>query len=736
MTISTVPPDRNSSLSSMRYDPRFQVETRSDDFDLTSGLRLIRRRTVMIVAIVALLMAAAAAAISGLKPTFHAESRLIIHTPLATTLGTEDSGRNDPLNVTSETERLLSRSIAERVIRDLRLDEWPEFNPALQKTSLIDEIRAILRGLVDREKPSSSVRNSIEPIIPEYYKALRVWRDGQGDVIQIGFDASDPELAASVPNRLISIYLEERKDSLRGRLDAAEKWILQRIAEQQNRAKAARDAADEYQETMDLVSNDDAQVEPVKSIMELGERRTKIEQSRAEARATISALEAGDDASLALQNIAIPDSIGAMQRELRVQEQDLERLLETYGNTAEAVVDFRARILKSRTDLSLAVDRYLQSIRAKLATLDQEDDAVRSALAAAHEKRSRSALAQTELVRLQRMADKEQTALEKLEEQRRGLAGQAMLPGAELEVLSPAAVPLAPQGRGRLFYLAGALLASISIAVTAAFVVEMLDKTVRSFDQVAGMSRIMPAGFIPRLKRKDRGNPSTLFGRMQDGMFDEAIRNVLISLKQSNGGKLPNSILVTSAHSGEGKSLVARSLAIELAANGSPVLLVDGDLRRGNLDSLFKSELKQGLNEFLSGLAGLKDIIHHHPSGIDFIPAGNPSLHRHAHSSDAADIIEMARARGQIVIFDSAPVLASLDTMHLAAVAERTLVVAKWGRTSRRALEFCLQQLKSSQNSELCVTINNVNPKKHANYNFSDSELFSRSLMKYHDFQT
>ncbi|WP_064801461.1 MULTISPECIES: GumC family protein [unclassified Rhizobium] len=734
MTISTIPPDRNTSLSSMRYDPRFQVETRSDDFDLTSGLRLIRRRMAMIAAIITLFMAIAAIMVSGLKPSFHAESRLIIHTPLATKLGPEDSGRNDPLDAASETERLLSRSIAERVIRDLRLDQWPEFNPALQESSLIDRIRAMLRGLVDREKPFSPVRNSIEPIIPKYYKALRVWRDGQSDVIQIGFDASDPQLAASVPNRLISIYLEERKDGLRGRLDAAEEWVLQRIAEQKDRAAAARDAADAYQKTMDVVSNDDDQVEQIKSIMELGERQTKIEQSRTEARATISALEAADDLSLALQNIVIPDSIGTAQRELRTQEQDLERLLEIYGNTAEAVVDMRAKILKSRTDLSLAVDRYLQSIRSKLAALDHEDDAVRSALAVAHEKRARSALAQTELARLQRMADKEQTALDKLEEQRRGLAAQAMLPGAELEVLSPAAVPLAPQGRGRLFYLVGALLASISIAVTAAFVVEMLDNSVRSFDQMAGMPRIAPAGFIPRLKRKDRGDPSMLFGYIQDGMFDEAIRSVITSLKQSNGGKLPNSIVVTSAHSGEGKSLVARSLAIDLAANGIPVLLVDGDLRHGNLDSFFRSELQQGLNEFLCGQAGIRDIIDHHPSGIDFIPAGNATLHRRARMTDAADIVSMAASLGQVVIFDSAPVLASADTMHLTALAERTLVVVKWGKTSRRAVEFCLHQLRTARNAELCVAINNVNPKQHAMYNFSDSELFVKSLRKYHEF--
>ena len=57
----------------------------------------------------------------------------------------------------------------------------------------------MLRGLVGSEKPSLPIRDSVEPIIQEYYKALSVWRDGQSNVIQIGFDASDPELAAAVP---------------------------------------------------------------------------------------------------------------------------------------------------------------------------------------------------------------------------------------------------------------------------------------------------------------------------------------------------------------------------------------------------------------------------------------------------------------------------------------------------------------------------------------------------------
>ncbi|MBB3465236.1 uncharacterized protein involved in exopolysaccharide biosynthesis, partial [Rhizobium sp. BK377] len=73
----------------------------------------------MIVAVTAVLMAASIVLISGLQPSYHAGSRLMIHKPLATALSGGDAGGDAPLNVTSETERLLSRSVAERVIGDL-----------------------------------------------------------------------------------------------------------------------------------------------------------------------------------------------------------------------------------------------------------------------------------------------------------------------------------------------------------------------------------------------------------------------------------------------------------------------------------------------------------------------------------------------------------------------------------------------------------------------------------------
>jgi uncharacterized protein involved in exopolysaccharide biosynthesis/Mrp family chromosome partitioning ATPase len=725
MTISTFPPDRNLPLSAMHHESRFQIEAKSDELDLTSGLRLIRRRIAMILVLIALFMAAASWVIWDLKPAFRSESRLIIHKPLATTISAEDSGRNEPLDLRSEMERILSRSVAERVIHDMELDKRPEFNPALREVSFVDEARTMLRGLIDREKRAEPADGSVELIIPEYYRALRVWRDGLGDVIQIGFDAIDPLLAAAVPNRLIGVYLEERNESIRRRLDAAEDWIRQRIDEQQGRADAARGAADAYRETAVAVLVEKIPGEQLKSLTELTERQGKIAQNRAETLAAIATLRTADDMSLALNNIALPASIAAMVENVRGQQRDLDRLLEAYDSKAQAVTDLRTSIVKSRTDLRFAVDRYLQSLRAKLAAFDQESADIRSELRAADEKRSRAALAQAELTRLERIADREQTALDKLEEQRRGLAGQAMLPGTEVEVLSPAAVPIGPQGRGRLFYLISALVASATIAVTAAFVAEMLDKKVRSFDQLAGITRMVPAGFLPRLKNRSWRRRLWPFGQTQDDAFDDAIRGIITSLRHSNGGKLPASILLTSAGKGAGKSLVARSLAVELVANGHPVLLVDGNLQGGNRNSFFKSELKQGLNEFLRGQARIEDIIHHHPrTGLDFIQAGKPDARRRVRLSGLADIIEMARARGQIVIFESAPASRSADMLQLAALMERTLMVVRWARTSRHAIETSVRQSRGSRSTDILIAINGVNAKRHALYGFKDAELF------------
>lgn len=710
--------------SLMRREPPNPFESGQDEFDLMACLRLVRRQLAMIVAVSALLTLAAFPVILGLKPVYHASSRLMVHAPLAAAMDTADTGSGRVLNIASEMERLSSRPIAEQVIGDLRLDQRAEFNPALRKVSLLSMARTMLRGLIDSKTNGPAAPEGIDRIIPEYYHALDVRRDAGSDVIQIGFASQDPELAAAVPNRLLDIYLDERRANARNDLDAAVGWVRQRIAGQQARVETARAAANRYREAVGIVSND-AQAEELRSLADLNSRLADVARGKAEVSAKISALEAGDGD--AIGRIDVPDSIGTLQRKLSMQHKELDKLLQTYGERADEVVDLRGEMLKVQADLDFEVGRYLQAQRAKLTTLEWQERSAREALAGANARLERSAAAQTELTRLLRVAETEQAALDKLEDQERALVAQAALPAVEVEVLSAATVPLDPQGRGRLFYLLGAMLASISIAVSVAFVREMMDGSLRSHEQLHGVANIAPAGLLPRLSERAGKNLPLVFGHGEGGAFAEAVRAMVMALRQANAGKFPASVLVTSALGDEGKTLVARALAIELAASGKSVLLVDGDLRGGDLGSLLKSGVKQGLNEFLTGEADLAAVIHRHAnSGIDFIPRGNPSLHQRPHMADMAEIVDFAKASGRLLIIDSAPILSSTDTAHLASMADVTLLVVKWGKTGRRAVEAAARRLEGLNKSETLIVVNNVNPKRHALYAFADSGISLR----------
>jgi Mrp family chromosome partitioning ATPase len=174
-------------------------------------------------------------------------------------------------------------------------------------------------------------------------------------------------------------------------------------------------------------------------------------------------------------------------------------------------------------------------------------------------------------------------------------------------------------------------------------------------------------------------------------------------------------------------------LAIELVASGHKVLLVDGDLRGGDLGTLFKSGVKVGLNEFLTGQAGLGDIVYHHAkSGIDFIPRGNPSLNRRPHLPDMQEIVKLAKENGQILVLDSASLLSSTDTVYLASLAERSILVVQWAQTTHRAVEAAAQRLRNIRRSEILIAINNINIRRHALYGFKDSEMFMDTTKRFY----
>lgn len=720
----TKPDDFSRAL---RYAAPPPVEAAPEELDMLFVVRLLRRRIWLIAAITLVVTLLALPSILGIQPVFYSASRLLIQNPLATTLTSSAEDRLVQLNLTTEVERLMSRDTASRVIETLDLASLPEFNPALREESAVSRLKGIFRGaLFGAPDLPSAPADSLDAVIPEFLASLDVAREPSSDVVRIGFQSLDPNIAAEVPNTLLQVYLDQRRANLADEVSQANAWIDERIAEQRARMAAATKAVEDYGRESGLNGKDpsDGLAERLST---LTTERNGIARTRASFAATAASIEA---ASTVADKMMLADSptLAALGRDLQNQQYDLERLLRTYGNAHPEVVAARSRIDDTAARLSGEVDRHVQSLRSRVAELDREDANLAADLAEARAALARRQDAEAERDRLQRQADAEQEALELLEAQRRTLTAEGKLPVADVEMLSPATVPLYAVGRGKSFYLAATLVLAGMLGVTAACLVEMLDRSVRSHEQIRAIEGIAPAGMVPRLPRRLSRLPA--LATRPDGMFARSVREVALSLERGDG-RPPASVLVTSALPAEGKTTIAAALALEIAASGHPVLLVDGDVHHGRLHDLFGCDDRPGLTDLVAGRHALAEIVRtDEATGMTFLPRGEPNgvpLDRET----VARLLACGKEAGCTVVLDSAPVLGSTDAAALAGSVERTLVVSRWGRTSRNALEAAIERLRAPRKERVAVAINMVEPRRHALYGFKDAALFSRSLRRY-----
>lgn len=713
------------------------AQLRDDELDLFSIFRLIRRRIWLIVIVSAVLTALALPLILSMERPYYGQSRLLIQQPLTSTLGVEPAPVEPP-DTNTEVERLLSRDIAVRVVQEFQLDRLEEFNPTLKPESAlrtwIDTARRWLKG--EPEPPPPTPEDIMESVLENYHDAVTVRRSGMTAVVDIGFSSLDPYLAADVPNALVRIYLDAREQGVRGRVGRPEAWLEPQIEAQSARLARALAAVRTYRGSSGLVS-DDARADAARTISTLSARQAELATEGADLEATLASLREKRGSPDAAQSIDT-DTMGLLRRALQQQQSALDRLLETFGENYGPVLDARSAVREADAAIAAEVDRTIQSLQTRMASIRREDAATAAGLSEAGETLSRLNELQNTLTTLVLNAEGERQALELLEDQRRELVRQGEVPATEIEVLSPATVPLDPTGRGRLMYLAAAMVAAGSVALTVALISEMLDSGLRSPQQLERLPGVMSGGLVPVLSKAEAGNlRETLHGR-RASMFSEAVRGLLHALEQTNEGVLPTSILVTSPLPGEGKSTLAAAIAIELAASGRKVLLVDGDLRQGRLHTMLGVEEGPGLLDLLSGRAGVGDVVRHDfASRIDYVTRGSAGEFAALRDpAQLADLARLAAAAGAVVVFDSAPVLATTETVILAGLTQRTLLVMRWGKTHRQAVDLAVAQIKAQSSAPILAAMNVVDLKRHARYGFRDAGMFVDRLAKYYPERT
>lgn len=302
-----------------------------------------------------------------------------------------------------------------------------------------------------------------------------------------------------------------------------------------------------------------------------------------------------------------------------------------------------------------------------------------------------------------------------------------------IRVIEPATFPrnsINPDNTAAILMASGI---GFVLAAAAAYVLEYLDDSVRTPEALARLTRLPVLTGISGIRMADDGELVTI--AQPRSPVSEAFRVLRTAVQFASLDQSNQVLLITSARVGDGKSTVSSNLAIVLAQAGHRVLLVDTDLRRPALHTIFSLPNKRGLTSMLLEYKGDEDeatlssllentVQETQVDGLQVLACGpippNPS--ELLGSNKMRDLLNVLTVRYDFVLLDSPPALSVTDAVVLSAHSHGAILVARAGKTRKESAKQAAERLRDVNARLIGYVLNDMDPKDslYGTYYFSD----------------
>ena len=287
-----------------------------------------------------------------------------------------------------------------------------------------------------------------------------------------------------------------------------------------------------------------------------------------------------------------------------------------------------------------------------------------------------------------------------------------------LTLIEPAQLPTRPISPNVRLSVMLATAVGLMLALGAALVLEYIDDTVKSTEDLNASLGLTALGGVTRMKGKDYKGRLVISHDPFSPVL-EGYRQIRTNIQFAAVDEPAKSILVTSPNPGEGKSLTAANLAIVMAQAGLKTIIVDSDLRIPVLHKIFQVPNLDGLTDLLrSSQPEVGDYLK--DTGIEnlqVITSGPlpPNSSEMLGSQRMIALIERLEDKADLVIFDSPPILAVTDAAVLSQRVDGVMLVIQAGRTRRDATREAVNRLRQLGARVLGVVLNRI-PGRGAGY--------------------
>lgn len=701
---------------------------------IARSLFLRRRNIFALTFIVTLLVAAVLLALT--PRSYSATSALQLEPREQEPVKVNDRGGFIPADdnlIDTAVQALRSPSLALDVVRKLKLDAVREYGGAPEAAK-------------DAAKTSTTEPADMG-ITPAERRAMRALlgrlgarRVGVTYLVEITAWGGDPQIVARIANTVAQSYIDLGISQKQARNSLSARFVESQATALRKQAVADDAALQDYMVRNNLMSAEGATMAE-QEVSELNRQIADAQAKLAEQRGRLSAAQTqvargggGADTAAALNSETV--------RQLRQQEAQasakLAQLDARYGGRHPDVIEARDELADIRRQLNGEIERILSGLRAEVQVAESRLSSLMASRSTARGSLAQNGSAQVGRFELERRAEASRAIYNAYLTRAKETAQAGELPNADASVSTYARVPDIPSSPN---YRTGALiavLAALGVAGLAAGIAEYIEDTVSTRNDIEESLGTAYAGAIPSLKSAMRAKatgitPQDYVAIRPMSLFTESLRNLAayLDIAGTGGNKV---ITITSPLPREGKSTISMCLARTLALGRRNVVLVDADVRHHSASDALAAGGKEALFRVLDGSMALDAaLVTDDRTGLRILATRGPQSPDDIVTEEAmAALIARLRARFDVVIIDSAPLLGVAETRVVTRLSDTTLVVSRWRRTPIKALRTALDLLAQNGSHVGGVALSMVNVREYASAGLTDAFGYYKKFAGYY----
>ncbi len=667
-------------------------------------MQVLQKRRLIILSVVLTIVALTAVISLRMKKTYEAAGRIVINREVHESYSINDSA-----------------ATVEDWDYSLELDTQVKI---IQSDAVIQKSLARLAGRSAPGAPAGAAPGTETRAVEAFRSGLKISVLPKTRMIEVRYSSANPNTAANAVNAVIDTYIEENVEARYESVMQASDFLAKQLSDLKVRVETSQEKLVEYQKQSGIVGIDDKQNIVIARLDELNRELTAAEADRIQKEARYRLAKTGQ-ASL-LQSDDLLTRLRSQQSELRNRDAQLRT---QFGAAYPKVAETENQLRDLDGQIRATEEKIFAKIRTEYEAAAQRESLLRGSLEQQKAQANQLNEKSVQYMILKRDADSNRQLYEGLLQKLKEAGVSAGLKSSNVRVVDRALVPLRPAKPNILRNLLLSLLLGLAGGIACALIVESLDNTIRTPEQIEGAVMLPTLGTIPRSTMVGGEMRKSLMGRKPAAPkasmlalvthsrprsnVAEAYRALRTSILLSSAGAPPKVIVFTSALPQEGKTSTCLNFACVLAQQGSRVLLVDCDLRRPALHrAISLPDQRGGMTTLLSGHSRVDDVLLAVPGvvGLNYIAAG-PTSPRPA---DLLGSPEMQRLLGKWrgeydhIILDTPPVLSVTDAVVVSVMADSVLLVVRAGQTRKEAVRRARELLVHVAAPVTGVVLNDV----------------------------